>query len=290
MTVLEVIKSATGYLEKNGVESPRLSAEHLLAHALGVKRLQLYLFFDRPVSEDERAPLRDWVRRRSAGEPLQHLLGEWDFYGRPFATDARALIPRPETELLVDRVLADIPAEGGQPVSLLDVGTGTGALALTFALERPSWSITAGDLSEEALALARENAARHGLSERIQWFHGDLLPPQPPPGGWQVLVSNPPYIPEAEIERLSREVRHDPVLALAGGADGLEVVRRLIRAAVPALAPGARLFLEIGQGQADQVKGLLREAGFSEVVVTPDYADIPRVVQARFFGAVGNTA
>lgn len=281
MTVLEVIRSATGYLEKQGVESPRLSAEHLLAKALGIKRLELYLLFDRPVAESEREPLRDWVRRRGQGEPLQHILGEWDFCGRTFQTDARGLIPRPETELLVERVLA---AYGMADTCLrvLDIGTGSGAIAISLALERPQWNLTATDISADALSLAQENALRHGVQDRIQWQLADIFPAGPDAQKWDVVVSNPPYIPTHEISQLAREVQRDPWLALDGGEDGLAILRRLIGEAAGHIASGGKLFLEIGCGQSLAVREVAEAVGFTEISVVADYADIPRLVEARW--------
>lgn len=276
MTVLEVIQSAGKYLADHGVESARLEAEHLLAKILGCRRLDLYLMFDRPVSEEERAPLRGLVRRRLEGEPLQHLLGEWDFCGRTFRTDARALIPRPETELLVECVLARHPAE--PPRRVLDVGTGSGVLAISLALERPGWIIHALDLHEEALALAVENATLHGVAERVQWARADLWLP-----GLEVdlLVANLPYIPSAEIKNLAPEVRRDPVSALDGGADGLDLFRRLLPLARQHLAPAGWIALEFGCGQEKELARLAEENGFVDTRITRDFQEIPRILEAR---------
>lgn len=273
MTVLEVIQSATGYLEKYQVESPRLHAEHLLAHVLGQRRLELYMEFDRILTEQERAPLRELVKRRIAGEPLQHLLGEWDFYGRTFVTDKRALIPRPETELLVENILARLPASDS--LRIADIGTGTGAIAISLAIERPNWQLTACDISADALALAKSNAERHKIS--LLWFQGDLLPPEQT---WNAIVANLPYIPTTEIAKLSAEVQRDPVLALDGGSDGLETIRRLILDAPAVLEAEGMIFLEFGQGQSTTVEALLMEAGFSEIKITSDYQGIPRIAEA----------
>lgn len=277
MTVLEVLNAATGYLKQQGVESPRLNAEHLLAHVLGVKnRINLYMEFDRPLGEPERAPLRDFVRKRSEGIPLQHLLGTVEFFGRTFRCDARALIPRPETEQLVEKVLA----EAGDPaVRVVDVGTGSGVIALTLALERPEASVTAVDVSREALALAGENAALHGLSERVDFLESDLLAGVA--GPFDVIVANLPYIATGEMAGLSPEVRRDPVLALDGGDDGLALVSRLIESAPVFLSAGGVLALEIGHDQAGRVEFLLTANNYRDIKKLRDYQGIERILIAR---------
>lgn len=275
MTVLEVLTAATDYLGKQGVESPRLNAEHLLAHVMGKKnRIELYLEFERPLGEKERAPLRDLVRQRSEGRPLQHLLGTVEFLGFTFSTDARALIPRPETEQLVELVLAS-----GDFERALDVGTGSGVIALSLALKRPQASVTGCDISPEALALAGENAARHDLAGRVELIESDLLAGIS--GPVQVIVANLPYIPESDIKDLSREVRHDPVLALAGGADGLDLIRRLVAGAPAVLSPGGLLALEFGHDQSARVCDLLEANNFRDISPRRDYQNIERFIIAR---------
>lgn len=276
MTILEVLQSAAAYMGKHGVESPRLNAEHLLANSLKMRRLDLYLEFDRELNDAERAPLREFVKRRIAGEPLQHLLGEWDFYGRVFAVDARALIPRPETEQLVALVLASL--SGDSSLRVADVGTGSGAIAVTLAAERPSWQITACDISQDALDLCRVNAEKHGVETRVVSLCCDLLPIE---GQWDAIVANLPYIPSGEIAGLSQEVRRDPVLALDGGADGLDLIRRLVLLAAERLADGGFLFLEFGKGQEEKIKEILSEAGFSDIKIVEDYQGVARISQAR---------
>ena len=270
--LLEVLRGTERYLADRGVENPRLNAEHLLAHALGLKRMELYLQFDRPLTESERAPLRDLVKRRGAREPLQHVLGTAEFHGRTFACDKRALVPRPETEQLVELALEiakDKPA-----ATILDIGTGSGVIALTIALELPSATLHATDLSPDALALAAENAARHALTDRLVFHQADLLPPDD--ARFDLIIANLPYIPAEDIAALSPEVRHDPSSALDGGAVGLDLIRRLIDTAPARLAPGGALLLEIGLGQADAVNALLSARKFRDISVRPDYQNIPR--------------
>lgn len=272
LPLLEVLRGAETYLAGRGVENPRLNAEHLLAHALGLKRMELYLQFDRPLGEAERAPLRDTVKRRGAREPLQHILGTAEFHGRTFACDKRALIPRPETEQLVEIALG--LAKGKPSPALLDIGTGSGVIALTLALEIPSAAVQATDISPDALALASENAGRHELAGRVEFRQADLLPPGETK--FDLIVANLPYIPADEIASLSPEVRHDPATALDGGADGLELIRRLVESAPDRLAPGGALLLEIGAGQADAVATLLSGRKFRDISVRCDYQNIPR--------------
>jgi release factor glutamine methyltransferase len=269
---LEVLRGTERYLADRGVENPRLNAEHLLAHALGLKRMELYLQFDRQLTEAERAPLRDTVKRRGAREPLQHILGTAEFHGRTFLCDKRALIPRPETEQLVEIALKMV--KGKTSPKILDVGTGSGVIAITLALELPEAEVQAADLSTDALALVAANAERHGLAGRITFHQADLLPSGDTK--LDLIVANLPYIPAAEIAALSPEVHHDPLAALDGGPDGLDLVRRLIDAAPERLTPGGALLLEIGAGQADAVNTLLANRKFRDISVRSDYQNIPR--------------
>ncbi len=275
--VLEVLQATTEYFAKHGVESPRLNAEHLIAHILGKKRIELYMEFDRPLGERELAPLRDLVRRRAQGEPLQHLLGTVEFHGRVFATDARALIPRPETELLMELILKEPLPE---VPCLLDVGTGSGVIALTLAAELPSADVTAVDVSPDALALARENAARHGLGERVKFQQSDLF--SSVDGAFDLIVANLPYIPGGEIASLSREVQRDPLLALDGGPKGTEIIERLIADARGHFKPGGKLVLEIGIGQETALQTELATQNYRDIRAVADYQGILRFLFASF--------
>ena len=274
MSLLEVLKGASEFLGKQGVESPRLNAEHLLAHVLGLKRMDLYLQFDRPLGETERAPLRDLIRKRGTGIPLQHLLGSVEFCGRTFKSDARALIPRPETEQLVERALTYTILN-----SILDVATGSGVIPLTLALERPGAMINATDISPDALTLARENTVLLGV-DRIIFHEADLIPESLRQNSFDLITANLPYIPSAEISTLSREVQHDPLLALDGGADGLDLVRRLAPLAYERLTPGGHLLLEIGINQSDEVMTCLAGHNYRDITALPDYQGILRFIEA----------
>jgi release factor glutamine methyltransferase len=274
-TVLEVIQSTTAWFEKRGIESPRLNAEHIAAHALGKKkRLDLYMEFDRPLGEKDLAPMRELVRKRGEGIPLQHLLGTVEFFGREFLCDARALVPRPETEQLVELVLQS--RIENRKSKILDVGTGSGVIAITLALEWPQSAVTAIDRSPDALALASTNAEK--LEARVTFVEGDLLPGDSE--AFDVIVANLPYIPSADIATLSREVRHDPVAALDGGPDGLDLVRRLIAEGKPRLAAGGGMFLEIGHDQAGRVAELFADHGYAQVAIAKDLQGVERFVSA----------
>ncbi len=279
MTLLEVLNSATEYLARCGVESPRLNAEHILAHVLKKRRLDLYLEFDQTLEESERIPLRDLVRQRGKRIPLQHLLGTVEFYGRSFLCDSRALIPRPETEQLLELALPHLPSD--RIISLLDIGTGSGIIAATLALELPQASVDATDLSPEALALASENISKHGLNQRIQLQQADLFPPTDRRHHYQVIVANLPYIPSKDIESLAPEVQHDPMQALDGGPDGLDLFRRFIQCASDYLQSGGQIWLEIGHQQGDTILSLLSDNSFCEVSLLKDYQNRPRFITAK---------
>ena len=278
MTLLEVLQSTTAYFEKRAIESARLNAEHLLAFVLKRKRIELYLEFERALTESELAPLRELVRRRGQGEPLQHLLGTVEFAGRMFVCDKRALVPRPETEQLVESI-----ADCGLQIAdgrVLDVGTGSGVIALSLAAKYPEAKVTGTDISDEALALARENAERLGLTSRVEFLRGDLLLAVTP--GYDLIVANLPYVAETDRGTLSREVLHDPEIALFGGPRGDEIVRKLIEEAPSHLAPGGLLALEVGVGQADDLAALMVEKNYHDIKTERDYAGVIRFLFGRY--------
>lgn len=278
MTLLEVLQSTTGYFQKHGVESPRLNAEHLLAHVLGRKRLELYLEFERPLAEAELAPLRELVRRRGQGEPLQHLLGTVEFAGQVFLCDKRGLVPRPETEQLVEKI-ADCRLQSAD-CRILDVGTGSGVIALSLAAKFLHAKVTATDISDDALALARENAERLGLTDRVTFVKSELLTYVT--DVYDLIVANLPYVAETDRSTLSREVRHDPEIALFGGERGDEIVRKLIEAAPSYLAPGGLLALELGLGQADDLAALMAEKNYHDIEQMRDYGGVTRFLFGRY--------
>jgi release factor glutamine methyltransferase len=277
MTVLEVLQSTAAYFKKREIESPRLNAEHLLAFILKRKRIELYLEFERALTEDEVAPLRELVRRRGQGEPLQHLLGTVEFAGRMFVCDKRALVPRPETEQLVELLKSEIRNPKSE---ILDVGTGSGVIALSLAAMFPDAAITATDVSEDALALARENAGRLGLTSQITFLGGDLL--LYVNHVYDVIVANLPYVSSADCETLSREVRHDPGIALFAGERGDEMIRKLIETAPSRLKAGGLLALEVGLGQADDLAALMAEKNYHDIKTERDYGDVIRFLFGRY--------
>jgi release factor glutamine methyltransferase len=275
MTLIEVLTAATDYLKDHGVESPRLNAEHLLAQVLGKKRLDLYLEFDRSLSDAERSAFRELIRERGTGKPLQHLLGTAEFFGRSFLSDVRALVPRAETEQLVELVI-EVFRSSESKRRILDIGTGSGVIAITLALELPFANVIATEVSSEALSLARENAARHSV--RIDFHEANLFPP----GAecFDCVVANLPYIQSGELASLQREVQHDPPGALDGGPDGLSCIGRLIEIAPAYLAPEGILALEIGHGQAAAVFAQLDRLGYQEIRIARDYQGVERFALA----------
>ena len=279
MTVLEVLQSTTGYFRKRNIDSPRLNAEHLLAHVMGRKRIDLYLEFERRLPESELTPLRELVKRRGAGEPLQHLLGTVEFCGRIFRCDKRALVPRPETEQLVELLISRFKSEIASS-RMVDVGTGSGVIALTLAAEFPKAEVIGADISEDALMLARENAERLDLADRVRFLRSNLLKSVQP--GFDLIVANLPYVSTEDRENLSREVLHDPEVALFAGARGDELVLQLIAQTPSWLRPGGMLAMEIGIGQSKALVAALAEKNYRDISTEKDYSGVIRFLFARY--------
>jgi len=279
-TVGRLLSWTTEYLGKRGSESPRLDAEVMLASVLEWERVQLYTHFEDLVGERARELYRDLVKRRAEGAPVAYLVGRKEFYSLRFDVSPAVLIPRPESEFVV--VEFSEVAKGRESVRAVDVGTGSGCLAVACAFHQPSARFVAIDLSPDALAQARANAARHGVADRIEFLEGDLLAPVAGVPAFDVILSNPPYIATADIDALEPGVRdHEPRMALDGGPDGLDVVSRLIADAAPLLKPGGHLILEIGSDQEAPVRD--RIAARSEYELRPTIRDLrghPRVIHA----------
>jgi release factor glutamine methyltransferase len=276
-SLLEVLQSTTAYFTRHEIENPRLNAEQLLAHTLRLSRMDLYLEFERNLAENELRPLRDLVKRRGQGEPLQHLLGTVEFCGQTFAIDKRAMVPRPETEELVELLQSTIE---NRKSKIIDVGTGSGVIALSLAAEFPEAETYGVDISEDALSLARENAAQLRLSERVRFQKSDLL--ENLSERFDLIVANLPYISMQDRHLLAREVLHDPEVALFGGPSGDELVRKLIEQAPAHLEPGGLLALEIGLGQAEGLSDFLRQKNYHDIELKRDYSGISRFLLARY--------
>jgi release factor glutamine methyltransferase len=273
VTVAEALRAAAEFLERKGVDSPRLDAELLLGRALGLSRLELYTRHDRPLADDEQATARRLLERRGRREPLAYVLGEWGFRHLTLLTDARALVPRPETETLVERALALLA--GVDDPRVVDVGTGSGAIALAIAQECPVARVSATDISPGAVALARENAQRLALA--VEFVETSLL--EGLGGPFDLVVSNPPYVAAAEIELLQPEVRDwEPRSALVDQGQTQE----LVRTARDVLAPGGAIVLEVHEGRASSVAELLGSLGYAGTTITMDLAGRERVVEGRW--------
>ncbi len=279
--VIELLKLSTEYLGKRGVESARLNAELLLAGALNLPRLKLYMEFEREVGEPELTHYRDWIKRRGQREPLQHLLGQTGFCKATIQTTKAALIPRPETELLAERGWTFLRGRGAE-VEFLDIGTGTGCLAIAILLELPQTTrAMAVDLSSDATILAALNAEKNAVLPRMEVLTGDVFEVIPAAQRFDLVVSNPPYIPSAEIETLTPEVRDfDPRLALDGGADGLDFYRKLAARAADWLKPGGVLWIEFGDGQAPALSKLFTTHNWIVGAVEKDYSGRERMLMA----------
>jgi len=283
--ILDIINRTTPFLENHGVESPRLNIELLLAHLLGKRRLDLYMEFERELDEPTLEKLREMVKRRASGEPLQYITGEAEFCGLKLAVDRRVLIPRPETELLVETVLErlkEVIRSQKSEVRIIDLCTGSGCIAVALAKKLDKAEVYATDSSAEALAVAHGNAARHGVEKKIRFLQGDLLKVIPDSLRVDALVSNPPYIASGELAGLPKEVRDfEPVQALAAGEDGLKVVRRIVEDARRFLLPEGILALELGAGQRATVGPLCVAHGLQVMKVVNDLQGHERVIVAQ---------
>ena len=276
-TIEAVLRWATDDFRARGVDSPRLDAELLLGRALSCSRIQLIADAKRVLDSAELARFRELVKRRRAREPTAYILGEREFYGRRFRVDRRVLIPRPDTETLVE-VALDRTRERSMSMRALDLCTGSGCVAITLARERPTSLFVATDVSGDALDVARGNALRLG-AYNVAFRQGDLFDAVDPSMRFDLVTANPPYIAEAEIRQLQPEIRdYEPPGALAGGIDGLAVVRRIVAEARAHLASAGRLVLEVGSGEAASAAALLGAAGFEQVDVRRDYGRVERVV------------
>jgi release factor glutamine methyltransferase len=284
VTVLEVIQRSTEFLKNKGVDSPRLQTELLLAHLLNLPRMQLYLNFERKLSEIEMDEFRELIKRRGQREPLQHIVGSTCFCGLELKVNRHVLIPRPETELLAERGWTFLNSLSTQysTLSALDLGTGSGCLAIALAVHCPGGQLIATDISAESLELAKQNAARHNALDRINFQQGDGFAVFESAKPFDLIISNPPYIPTDEILSLQIEVRdHDPRQALDGGPDGLVFYRRIAAEGRPFLRPGGKIMLEIGDGQGETVRQIFESQKWIVEAMVEDYTQRPRILIAH---------
>lgn len=273
-TISRILNWTKQYFAAKGVESPRLDAEVLLSHLLGKDRIYLYVHFDQPLTGEELAQFRDMVRQRAKRVPVAYILGEKEFMGFSFTVSPAVLIPRPDTEILVEAVQKRLEGQGAPRIA--DLGTGSGAIIVSLLALLPEASGVGVDISPAALEVAEQNARRHQVDARLSLVEGDLY--KPLTGEFSVIVSNPPYIPAADIMALAPEVRGEPLTALDGGADGLDFYREILAGAAPYLADDGFLAVEVGQGQAVQLRTLAESSPFYVETIIPDYNGIERVV------------
>jgi release factor glutamine methyltransferase len=274
-TILSVLDWTRGHFESKGIEPPRLDAEVILAHALGLQRVMLYAKFDQPLGAEELAKIRGLVARRARGEPIAYLTGEKEIWSMSLEVTPDVLIPRPDTETLIELCIERL--KSAEAPRILDVGTGTGCIALALAKELPRAKVTAVDVSPKALAVAAKNRAKHGLDERVELVESDLLAAVR--GPFDLIAANLPYVASAEIPKLMRDVRDfEPKLALDGGPEGLDLIARLAAEALPNLSPGGALALEIGWDQRAKVEALLGRIGYSAIASHRDPGGRDRVV------------
>lgn len=279
-TTRKLLDWLRGALKDKGIDDARLCAELLVAHVIGCQRLRLYMEADRPASPDELATLRNLAKRALNHEPVQYLVGEWSFYGITLKTDKRALIPRPESQTLVDEAVNAIKDIEDRPPLVADVCTGSGCIAIAIASQAPTAIVHACDIDADALALAGENIERTNLADRITTFEGDLLAALPDAEPYDAIVANPPYIPDDEWAAVAPNVKdHEPTHALRGGADGLDLVRPLVSQAADRLRPGGLLAIEVASARAGEaLQILIADDRFRDATIVRDFAGRPRVV------------
>lgn len=278
LTVLEALRLSTEYLEKKGIESPRLNAELLLSEILDCKRLDLYLKYDQPLKENEIIKYREWLARRGKNEPLQYIIGSVEFFGIKLKVDSSVLIPRPETELLVETIInqfKEIPS-----IVILDVGTGSGNIAIALAKNLPQSKILAIDISENALYVAKENAEHYGITNQIEFIKKDIFSDSLFKDlHFDVIVSNPPYVSILEYHALQKEiVSYEPKIAVTDYDSGLSFYKRITQIAFEYLKPNGKLFYEIGKGQSNDIYNIMNEYGFTDIQIVKDYQQIDRII------------
>jgi release factor glutamine methyltransferase len=277
LTVLEAINLSTEYLSKKEIESPKINAELLLAHTLKCKRLDLYLSFDRPLNEDEVNIYRDFIRRRSKAEPLQYIIGEVEFFGLKFKVKPSVLIPRPETEILIETIINSVSKE--EKLKVMDIGTGSGNIAICLAKYLPQGSVLSIDINPQALKTAEENAAINSVSDKIIFLLHNIESDELQDNDFDIVVSNPPYISLSDFPLLKPELKvYEPKSALTDFDDGLKFFKIISPKAKNLLKPGGKLFFELGAGQSEKVSSILKENNFKDIHIKKDYQQIDRVI------------
>ena len=281
LTVLEVINRSADYLNSKGIESARTNAELLLADILHCKRLDLYLMYDKPLSESELNEYREYLKRRSVFEPLQYITGRVEFFGLEFTISPSVLIPRPETEILVESVITSIEAK--DEIKILDIGSGCGNIGIAIAANLPNVIVEGIDISEEAIAVAVENTSKYNLQNRISFRCVDILNTAAEQlSNYDIVVSNPPYVSKLDYMKLQKEIKdYEPEIAVTDISDGLKFYKSITPMAKNILNKSGKLFYEIGEGQSEQVKNILKENGFSEIAMLQDYGNINRVISGE---------
>ncbi len=276
MTVLESLKLSTDFLEKKGIESARLNAELLLTEILGCKRLDLYLKFDQPLKDGEIDQYREWISRRGKFEPLQYIIGKVEFYGLPFKVTRDVLIPRPETEILVEEVINYCKGKIG--MKILDIGTGSGNMPIALAKHLTNAEIVTVDISLNAIEVAKENAQLNGVESKLAFIHSDVTLLEMEPEQYDIIISNPPYVSSEEYPTLQKEIAdYEPSIALTDEKDGLDYYRVISKKSKSFLKRGGAIFLEIGKGQKEDVENILSSQGFAKIKFIKDYQQIDRV-------------
>jgi release factor glutamine methyltransferase len=278
ITVLESINLSAQYLNQKGIESPRTNAELLLANILDCKRLDLYISFERPLNDDELKKYREHIKRRSNFEPLQYIIGKVEFYGLELIVNPSVLIPRPETELLVEKILIQFSKE--EKLIILDIGCGSGNIAIALAVNLPQSKIVSTDISEEAMQVAKENSERHNVSGRIKFVKHNILKndlnnfPM-----FDIIVSNPPYVSKESYSSLQKEIKNfEPEVAVTDKSDGYTFYREISTKASAKLKENGKLFFEVAQGQSEEVKNIMAKNNFNNIEVIKDYQNIKRII------------
>jgi len=278
LTVLQAINKSAGYLEKKGIESPRMNAELLLAYILKCKRLELYLMYDRPLTEKELVEYREYLKRRSTFEPVQYIIGTVEFYGLEFKVSSDVLIPRPETEILVETVINSVNKE--DELQIMDIGSGSGNISIAVAVNLPNAYVTGIEISESAIAVAKENLKKHNISERVSFLNYDILNVNRDElSDFDIIVSNPPYVSKEDYGKVQKEIlNYEPNIAVTDFHDGFKFYRGIISLSSQILKPNGKIFFEIAEGQSKKINEIMKENNFKEISIVKDYQKIDRVI------------